>query len=85
MKEALSTATTSAGLLFVMWLFFYLPTFHGSDVGMRIGAAGIGARFAMLAFQSGKLATRLERCTLILSASIGVAVVIVGLIIHFLR
>ena len=84
MKETLSTATTTAGLLFVMWLFFYFPTFHGSDAGLRIGAAGIGARFAMMAIQSGKLTSRLERYTLTLSVSIGIAVVITGLIVHFL-
>lgn len=84
MKENLSTVTTSAGVLFVMWLFFYFPTFHGEDIGLRLAGASMGILFAKQAFLSGKLVSRLERCSLIVSVPVGMAVLAAGLIAHYL-
>lgn len=85
LKARLSAATTAAGLVFLMWAFFCLPTFHGQDWRMRVGAAIMGAHLIKVAIDSKKLTSRLEICALAVSATVGIAVFAIGLVAHFLR
>jgi hypothetical protein len=61
-----------------------LPYFYGDDIGMRVGAAGMATIFARLAMQSGQLKSPLERYALAVSFPLGMAVLTIGLIAHFL-